>query len=569
MKLKYGVLRLNISRKKERYCTLLFIVGLIAIAAFAVWKARFGFGGEDEAFYLSVPYRMFKGEKLFVNEWHGSQLSAFILYPIFKVYMLLFKTTEGIILNFRYIYIFVNAAVSAVVYSRLRQFGVPGAVAVLTYFIFVPFNLSSLSYNSVGLMCVLLSATLVGTNYKKSKSVSFFAGISFALAVLCQPLLIVFFVLGSAMLIAFSVIKKKRWIRGYMFFLAGCVAAAIPVIVYLLREVGVQRLVESIGYIMSDPEHGQGTLASLKSFAMSYLHYRFIDGFAVGIPVLAGLNCLLNKKGKDSSIVLILSFALAIYLSVKLSTLDHNKYINYLFVPLTGMGFVAIFNVRDRKILRLYAVTAVFSVAHFFSFITSNQYSTIMSTALIPIATASVIVCWEAVFENKKGMNRVPGTAAKVLLVLAIALNFSALVHFRYNYVFNMRTRTQTNLHENGCYRGVYSSLYEHGVIDDGIKDFREQGLADKDNVLIYSNRTCFALECSGTLSQYSAWLSGMNSSSESRLKAYYRANPDKRPKYVYICKDEAAFWNYDVPSWASARGYTVNETDFSYVIVM
>ena len=546
-----------------------FVVGLIAIAVFAVWKAQFGFGMADEAFYLTIPYRMFKGERLFVNEWHGSQMSAFILYPIFKVYMLLFKTTEGIILNFRYIYIFVNAAVSVVVYSRLRRFGIPGVIAVLMYYFFVPFNISSLSYNSIGLMFVLLSAVLVGTNYKHSKAVNIFAGIFFAFAVLCQPLLIVFFALGSAALIAFSLIKKKKWINGYLFFLAGCIVAAVPVIVYLLSEVGVQRLIESVGYIMSDPEHGQGLYVSIKSLLMSYIYYRFIDAFAVGIAILAGLNWWLNKKGKSSTVVLIISFALAIYLSIEISTLDHNKYINYLFLPLSGMGLVAIFNVRDRKILRLYAVAVAFSAAHFFSFISSNQYSIIMSAALIPMATVSVIVCWEEVFENKNEMKRALGFLGKAVLVLALAVNFAALVHFRYSYVFNARTRAQTNLHENGCYRGLYSSLYEHGTIEESIKDFHEQGLADKDNVLIYSNRTWFALECSGTLSQYSVWLSGMNESTESRLKAYYRANPEKRPKYVYICKDEAASFKYDVRAWAAERGLKVNETKFSYVIYM
>ena len=62
-----------------------------------IWKARYGFGSEDEPFYLTIAHRLVKGDGLISEEWHLSQLSAVLLYPIMKLYLAVAGTTEGIL----------------------------------------------------------------------------------------------------------------------------------------------------------------------------------------------------------------------------------------------------------------------------------------------------------------------------------------------------------------------------------------------------------------------------------------------------------------------------------------
>ncbi len=96
---------------------LLFVVGV-----FLLWKCKFGFSNIDESFYLTIPYRLCKGDALFVDEWHLSQLSGILIMPFMKLYLLLHETTEGMCLWFRYLYTFLQIISSAFIYYRLRNF---------------------------------------------------------------------------------------------------------------------------------------------------------------------------------------------------------------------------------------------------------------------------------------------------------------------------------------------------------------------------------------------------------------------------------------------------------------
>ena len=77
-----------------------FIAGTVLLLFFSLWKSRYGLGIYDEAFYLTIPYRMCHGDKLFLNEWHVSQLSALLQYPLMKLYLPdMVKRDHGRILN--------------------------------------------------------------------------------------------------------------------------------------------------------------------------------------------------------------------------------------------------------------------------------------------------------------------------------------------------------------------------------------------------------------------------------------------------------------------------------------
>lgn len=45
-----------------------FLAGMVLLLLFSLWKSRYGFGFRDETFYLTIPYRMCHGDKLFLNE---------------------------------------------------------------------------------------------------------------------------------------------------------------------------------------------------------------------------------------------------------------------------------------------------------------------------------------------------------------------------------------------------------------------------------------------------------------------------------------------------------------------
>lgn len=77
----------------------LFIALMAGGLIFAFWKCVYGFGGNDEAFYLTVPQRFNMGDALIKDEWHLSQLSGFLLMPFVWLFTTITGSTEGIILT--------------------------------------------------------------------------------------------------------------------------------------------------------------------------------------------------------------------------------------------------------------------------------------------------------------------------------------------------------------------------------------------------------------------------------------------------------------------------------------
>ncbi len=66
----------RLRKDKDKWQDVLFIALMVGALAFSVWKLSYGFGGNDEAFYLTIPHRLTLGDAMFADEWHLSQLSG-------------------------------------------------------------------------------------------------------------------------------------------------------------------------------------------------------------------------------------------------------------------------------------------------------------------------------------------------------------------------------------------------------------------------------------------------------------------------------------------------------------
>ena len=118
---------------------LIFVTLCAAILVFFVHIAQYGYNGYDESFYLTVPYRLVQGDVLLRDEWHPAQLVGFIMYPVMWLYMNISRSTDGMILTFRYIYIAAQAAAAIYIYVRLKKLSPVGAIAAsAVFFLFVP-----------------------------------------------------------------------------------------------------------------------------------------------------------------------------------------------------------------------------------------------------------------------------------------------------------------------------------------------------------------------------------------------------------------------------------------------
>lgn len=567
---------MSLSKNKKYIKDIIFAIGVLAIALFSFWRAGFGAGAYDDAFYLTIPYRMINGDVLFMNEWHGSQLSAFLLYPFVRIYLAIFASTDGIILSFRYLYIVVNAIATIAVYSRLRRFG-GSSVAVLLYFLFVPYNILSLSYNSMGYMFILLSSVFMATNFNNNKAVYFASGLFFACAVLCQPVLVVFYILALTFACIYYCLKKKtEYIKFCGLFTVGCAVPALPVIIYFLSKMSIPEMLASIKIITtSDPEHNGNFAYSIYRVINSYNVDIFIYSFAVFI-VLFVSALILKRMKKEIFLPVMLSSVFAVCFVYRTYYYFHSvfSFINLFYFPIALSGAIACVGIRDKQVKRLFVTSLIYSIAHSFSFISSNQFKFVMTPALMPVYISSVIVCWKLLMENagtdfQKKMSK----AYTAVMAMALSVVVFFTVFCRYESIFSSSGRRTINEMTDriscGCYSGILSSEDVYNEIENYKADFDRYGFSENDKVLILSARTWLSLENKGRLAQYSAWLSGIGENTVDRLKEYYKLNPENKPKYVYICKDEAKENSYDVVKWAQENNCKLDESEIAYLICL
>jgi hypothetical protein len=124
----------------------------LAVVAVSYWRLFYGVDFTDEAWYVAVPYRFVDGGKPYVDELSVPQTTAAVLlYPFLWLYHAAAGRT-GIVLFVRQLHFLVAAAVGAAVVVSLRRLaGVAMAtLAGLAVFLFVPFDIPSVSYDSLG-----------------------------------------------------------------------------------------------------------------------------------------------------------------------------------------------------------------------------------------------------------------------------------------------------------------------------------------------------------------------------------------------------------------------------------
>lgn len=553
-----------------------FVAGTVLLLFFSLWKSRYGLGIYDESFYLTIPYRMCHGDKLFLNEWHVSQLSALLQYPLMKLYLLIHPGTDGIVLAFRRIYIAVNFAGGLLAYRRLREYGVGAAAVVLLYLLYAPYNIMALSYNSLGLLCGFLCAVYLATAAKNSDYAA--SGLFFAGLVLCQPLMLAEFAVVYLVLFCVSLIlKQPELLRGQLWFLLGCVILAAPVLVYFIFSVGISNILATLPLMMSDPEHDMGELLSV-----SFIYKSIVDYYLPEMP--AGLKfvsrstlkvlymgfvpiwaAVLFDRGRRKRATLYLSLSALLcaligtaYMLLYPYKSTYISYVNYLLFPwlLHGVCLVPLLTKRERWQLSLFYALGVL---HALSFLTSNQGGNVFSIALLPACLASIML-------SIKYCSSL-GRAKAVPVFICTAVSAALLLYVRAGYCFMSPPVSQFDSQcISGPAAGIYATEDDAARCDSVSLSMKSKSLDAGGSTLFLATDPLFYLCTDTGLAQYSAWLSFNIDSTPSRLEAYYSLDPDKLPDTIVIEKSILPeLENGTAADWAAEHGFSFEEDDMCF----
>lgn len=568
---------------KYKWQDYIFIALIAGGIIFAFWKCVFGFGGNDEAFYLTVPQRFNMGDALIKDEWHLSQLSGFLLMPFVWLFTTITGSTEGIILAARVLYIIFHATVSIIIYSRIRKYGYVSVFASVLYFIYTPYDIMAMSYNTMGLDFVTLAGVIMGTASYKKKLPLIVSGVAFAAAVLCCPYLAVAYILYGICVLIHTFIRNKetKFIlkselfagKTFLFFSIGIFALAAVFLVFALTRVSIKEIFNYLPYLMTDPEHPQIALGTrfgmyFKSIYNCHSHFKIaLFSYLVMIVVM-----IIDRKRKSHrSIYLIVTTAIVIFCYVLLlPQLTYSTY-NAIMFPLIFIGITS-YILCENKPKPLFASLFVLGIIYSFAIcFSSNQYFYVISMVITASNIASYVFLAQLLREMKTTQDNIEyavwvkrGSFLFVAFMIFLQGAFQITVKAEHCFWESGNTSNLTAQIKNGPAKGIYTNVNNCNTYEQIYSDLQYYKNKQEDKILFLTSKTWCYLAVDFPYGTLSAWISGEKPSSVERLKTYYRVNYEEIPKYIYIPKDSE--WDFtNIYNDAGASGYSVEENDISY----
>lgn len=558
--------RKNSINQTYNWDVLAYCVSMLLVVVMLVKKCRYGFGHMDEAFYISLPYRLVQGDGLFINEWHLSQMSSFLMFPFVKLYLLLKGNTEGIILIFRYLYVAVKFLAVTIIYAQLRKFSKVGSLlAALFLMIHSPMGMMALSYNSLGIICLSTGLVLIICSEKKLSH--FISGALFACAVLCCPFLALLYVIYALFVLLSYICHWKnnlvffecsRFIR----FTIGIAIMAIIFLIFVFSKISIQQLFDVLPSILSDPEH-EATLASKID---SFIYVVFFNRYTKIIFALYSFVFLIGVLVKNKRVKYVcVIFSIALTILHLLNYFIYGYNINIFMLPINICAFICYFLFREAWMDDLFYGIWVpgFFYAICINF-TSNQGLYAISSAMSVSLVSSVIIVVEVVKHIARDMElQFFKTICIASLVGLISFQSFSELYFAWNKIYwENSLDEQTVLLETGPEAGLYVSKERADLYDYYMDELVY--LNDANQVVFVSHNSWLYLCGSWKNGGISAWpIGGFFGHSEPWV-AYYNINPEKKPDYVFIDNVFSAWIEF----FMSVDDYTVTTTkEGNYVL--
>lgn len=540
-------------RKSTKGTDLLFAILFLCSMVFLIWKCRIGYAGRDEAFYLTIPYRLYMGDSLLLHEWHLSQLSGLLLYPVFKFYMAITPDMTGIFLTFRYIFAIVWGMAAGFFYYRLKRFSALGALtAALVFLLYVPFGIGALSYNSMGILMLLNACVIAATAERKLRIQYVASGLFLGGAILCCPFLFLgwVFLCLAAVWAAFA--GKKNILTCWLYITVGCALVFLIFCGMVLPNCPPGKLREIFPYLMQDPEHKTEPLSSkLETYYYSILwlsEYREWPFIAAAVTLAAA------KLSKRYCIGFLAMGAVSLWLLLLI--IRKHVYINYLMFPINLTGLycgVCAKEKEDKTIFRaLWLPGLIYS---FCIHLGSNQNRFVITSAFSVASVASALLIVRFVHDAMKTQ---PSKILRACMLCAacglLAAQIGAEAWQRYSIIHweDGGIQGQTSTLNEGPEAGILMTPKRYESFLTMQRDAEATAGRDGvEEVLFLSPESEMYFFEKRKIAAFSAWLGEVDETTVARLASYYELLPDKIPDAVYVPEKYETYAEYFIK-----RGY-------------
>jgi len=239
------------------------IFSLIAIFLLSIFRIFFGVDFTDESFYLAVGHAFNLGNIPFVDEFYIQQTAALYLAPFQKVYLTLNGSTSGIVLFFRFILLLNNFLIAIFFYWHLKSIKptedqpddkISALLTALPIFVFAPYSIYQLSYNTLSLQFIFLFTVLFQKFLiSQDRKFLFTGAVCLGIAMGTYPP-----IAPIAGIICVILLLKRTSLLNVIIF-SGCVALGLIPIFISTIDAGFQSLLNAISFHVSYGAQAGGT----------------------------------------------------------------------------------------------------------------------------------------------------------------------------------------------------------------------------------------------------------------------------------------------------------------------
>ncbi len=569
------------SLTKEDRVFFFFVTGMIVIGIISLYKVFFGFGGSDESFYLTISDRLSKGASLFKDEWFLGQMFSIFIAPFLIVYKAMVGSYTGVILFMRIMYVILHALTCILAYNKLKKHGYIAVIGILSLFLFTPYNIMAICYNTMSIDFLVIASLLLATSKDKKFSV-YISGAVFSFAVLCSPYLVIAYLLYLLTVVTLFIIgkvKDKEFnyifnIKTFIKFTIGISVIAIVFLIFVLSKASIKDITTNIPYMLKDPEHVSiGFVNKVKLYFTTIFESHIAFSIAVIIFAAMLIVMIFDKNRKHHRTIYL---SLACFMTILsyigyIPELLHSTY-NFIMYPMIFVGITSYILLKNKPKELFYTTFMVGILYSFCVSLGSNQYFFMISSASVITNLASFVFLGRLIVEIKNEPDKINYIKPmKVLsfsvIGLAICILFTLQTESKLNHCFWDNTvDALTDTITEGPAAGIKTNSQNAKTYNTLYKDVLYYNSKPEDKLLVLSEKQYLYLMINnfsyGTLSP---WIQGGESQvAIDRLDQYYKIHPEMQPKYIYIPKESKWDFNSLIAHYSN-MGYKVDEGAVSY----
>lgn len=552
--------------KPDRAARLTALIIYIGIVAVLIVRSFIGQGWNDETFCINLAYRFWTGDLPIIDDWGQAQLVGVVLAPVFGMYYSLVGM-EGILLFFRMFWLGILVLESLFAYHVIKKYYASERAAYTGAWMLLVFctqNKALYSYYDLAVRFVILSLLLIICGNRGKKKYSFYlAGVSFVLAVFCNPYLISIYLIMVVLVIILKLIKKGDYLKEALLFTAGCVTIGIPFLIYIFANTDAATFLKCVSYMMNTPgrERSGYVIATAK-----WVWYIIKSYSIVGIPaqvLLFGyaIYAVLKKQNNDR-IRTILYYAEIIlgiaYGLIQWFFMDDYCVVGIVFIPLAVWGIMCFIltEKRDWETAVLVGITGILMSLCFQFASDTGIYSIVTGFAVLAVWVPVIV---EDFLDENPKIKGLEYTSMLVYALVVMEILFLRVYAYGrtnindWDFSVKLQQGPSKGIMEDPMVAEIYMASLEDAAYLKSIEEGRVK-------LLVINSPSKEYLEFEQEECPNNPWISYAE---DEYHEYYFQINPDKRPQYIYA---DIRSGIYESEIVLAGRRYELIRADFGHL---